>query len=336
MENQSYYSPIKHRFIYYGLPLCTFALFAGAYFDFMDGLITGTIVHLILATISLAMIFITHHFKRPVLAIHTFLFLSFLALGGQFFVSPEDITSSIWMGVFPIFFLFVAGVKIGFWWSLLLMIIFTGRLYIYPKVTGIAGISDVVYANTAMAFSLSIAMAFLYEKVSNQYQASLDKQTKTDYLTGINNRRAISIALKNEILRANRHKRPVSILLMDLDYFKKINDQYGHDVGDEVLRSVAKIISESVRATDVVARWGGEEFLILLPETDVNGSKIIAEKVREKIASHQFPEVNHVTLSIGVSIMVLDVDNAETLVKKSDLALYRAKEAGRNCVEIAE
>ena len=332
MVNFNHYPPIKLRFIAYALPICALVLFSTVFLDLADDLVVAAGFHLTLAIVCLIMVFVTRRLKRPVLAINSFLLLSFFALAGQFFISPEDASLPIWMGVFPILFLFVAGVRIGLCWSLVLMTVFTARMYIYPKFVGDVGVSDVIYANTVIVFLFTIGMAYLYEKVSSQYQNMLNDQAKTDYLTGINNRRAISAALENEILRAKRYKKSASLLLIDIDHFKKINDQYGHDVGDKVLRIIADIICKSVRSTDMAARWGGEEFLVILPETDAHGAKILAERIRTRVASYQFSQIDNATLSIGVSTMILD-DDPDTLVKRTDLALYRAKEAGRNRVE---
>ena len=334
MENYNQYPVIKRRFIYYGLPISALVIFSVVFLDLADRLYPAAVFHFLLSVISFMMVFVTRRLRSPELAINSFLLITFLAISGQFFISPHDASLPIWMAVFPVLFLFVAGIKIGLRWSALLMLIFTVRMYLYPKFTDTVGVSDVIYANTMVVFLMTVGMMYLYEKVSNQYQDLLNVQAKTDYLTGINNRRAISETLENEISRVRRYKKSVALLLIDVDYFKKINDQHGHDVGDKVLCAIANIIRSSVRTSDMPARWGGEEFLVILPETDVAGARVVAERIRIGVASHRFPNLNQVTLSIGIAGMKLE-DDSNTLIKKTDLALYRAKEAGRNRVELA-
>ena len=153
----------------------------------------------------------------------------------------------------------------------------------------------------------------------------------TDHLTGLFNRQKLDEALDDEINRATRSTSPFSIIMLDLDYFKKVNDVYGHQVGDEVLIEVSKILQQCTRKIDIVGRWGGEEFMIVCPETDGQGGEKIAEKIRTKIEQHSFPVVGNKTASFGVSAYDRS-DEAKTIVERADKALYQAKEQGRNRV----
>lgn len=156
--------------------------------------------------------------------------------------------------------------------------------------------------------------------------------SQEDSLTGLYNRRRITELLGNEIQRANRYHTVFSVILADIDHFKAINDQFGHQVGDEVLTKSAKIICSKTRATDLAGRWGGEEFLIVLPETDIGGSFSLAEKIRTQLESADLGEIVHRTASFGVTTFA-DGDDIENIIARADAGLYAAKRGGRNRVE---
>jgi len=163
----------------------------------------------------------------------------------------------------------------------------------------------------------------------------------TDPLTGLYNRRYFQELLKKEFSRVHRYSIPLSILMLDIDHFKKINDKFGHQAGDSVLKEFASIITSSIRRDiDIVARWGGEEFIILLPQTTIDGAKETALRLLSKIDSFRFsalPPTKNVTTSIGVvSTLSEEVDSIEKLIKLADNALYKAKELGRNRVETCQ
>jgi diguanylate cyclase (GGDEF)-like protein len=157
----------------------------------------------------------------------------------------------------------------------------------------------------------------------------------TDGMTGLANHRAFQDRLRSELHRTERTGGPLTALLIDVDHFKKYNDAYGHPAGDEVLRTVARLMKECVRSQDFVARYGGEEFAILLPDTDATSALATAERIRTMVAEHPFPH-RQVTLSIGIAQHQVDRTAAETLVEHADQALYAAKNSGRNRIVIAE
>lgn len=153
----------------------------------------------------------------------------------------------------------------------------------------------------------------------------------TDELTNAYNRRAFNSYLHINIARAKRYNEPLSILMLDIDHFKNINDSYGHDVGDLVLKALAHIAKGSIRQEDIFARWGGEEFTVLLPQTGKDTALQLAERLRQAIAEHHFPKSLYVTVSIGYTTLQ-DNDSSELFVKRADTALYQAKDLGRNIV----
>lgn len=167
----------------------------------------------------------------------------------------------------------------------------------------------------------------------------LNEQALTDHLTGLHNRRYLWDAFNLELVRARRRKSPLAVVVMDVDHFKKINDRWGHEAGDLVLKNVAQVIRRVVRATDIVVRLGGEEFVVVLPETGLAVAQERAEALRAEIAGLQLTfggvALGAITLSAGVALSLDLHESAEELVSLADAAMYKAKQGGRNRVVIA-
>lgn len=160
----------------------------------------------------------------------------------------------------------------------------------------------------------------------------LDELARTDKLTGLPNRRQLEEQLDLEVRRTIRSKKEFSICIADIDDFKHINDTYGHDVGDIVLKDLANIIRKSTRTTDIAGRWGGEEFMFILPETDSAGTLVLMERVRQSVISHRVlkdDKVITITLTLGFSTFYID-SNLDEIIKQADLALYAGKKSGKN------
>lgn len=157
----------------------------------------------------------------------------------------------------------------------------------------------------------------------------------TDFLTGLNNRSKFDEVYREEMLRVKRYETPLTLILADIDHFKRVNDTYGHDAGDDVLKAFSAILSHHIRETDFIARWGGEEFIILCPNTDAQGAAVLAEVLRAKIEDSLFPAVDRLSASFGVAQLQKGMD-AKSLFQFLDDALYQAKEQGRNRVIIYE
>jgi len=163
----------------------------------------------------------------------------------------------------------------------------------------------------------------------------------TDHLTEIYNRRHFEEILKREFTRALRYNLHLSCLMCDIDHFKRINDTYGHAAGDTVLKETARLIASFLRETDIVGRWGGEEFIVLLTQAKKEDARKVAERILKAVEGHRFqglPENERVTISIGIASIPEDreIDNWEKLIKYADEALYRAKRNGRNRIELSE
>ncbi len=159
----------------------------------------------------------------------------------------------------------------------------------------------------------------------------LKQLSNTDNLTQIYNRMAFNDFIEAETMRAKRYKTELSILIFDIDHFKNINDTHGHLVGDEVLRTLAKLVTKTIRTIDIFARWGGEEFVILTPETGIQAAKDLAERIRIEVGEHNFDIAEKITVSFGVTSL-MESDQTDTFIKRADDALYTAKKEGRNRV----
>jgi len=167
-----------------------------------------------------------------------------------------------------------------------------------------------------------------------KYHEEIYRMTIVDGLTQIHNKRYLHEELEREVIRARRHERPLSVLMFDIDFFKRINDQYGHLAGDYVLRELARVVQERIRRDEVFARYGGEEFSIVLPETPLEGALALAESLRSKIAEHNFVfqgERIPTTISIGCAQMS-GQGGGQELIQAADEKLYEAKRSGRNRV----
>ena len=161
----------------------------------------------------------------------------------------------------------------------------------------------------------------------------------TDDLTSLYNSRYLSQVLRRETKRATRNGRPLSLLFLDLDGFKSINDHHGHLCGSRALVEAARVIRSSARETDMIARYGGDEFALLLPDTGSDGAVMVGERIRERIAAHHFLESEGLTVrltaSVGIATLPDAADSVEALVRAADMAMYRVKAAGKNGIDVA-
>lgn len=191
-------------------------------------------------------------------------------------------------------------------------------------------VTDYTFAYALTGLLLAVIITSLYWmrrlKLVND---KLLLMARTDALTQLTNRHGLD--LKNDVQRAQRYQRPLSIIMFDIDHFKQINDKFGHLVGDQVLVELSQFFKSNLRKSDIICRWGGEEFLIICFETSLSQAVFLAELLSEKIRTHYFEKVGKVTISGGVT-QVTNADNADSLTKRVDSLLYEAKRAGRDQV----
>lgn len=194
-----------------------------------------------------------------------------------------------------------------------------------------SGVSQIMNANEKLQQQLNDVETKLEEQ-ARQIETQL-AEARIDSLTGVANRRAFDEEVARRLAEWRRRHVPMSLLLIDVDHFKKINDRYGHPTGDAVLRQLARVLEHTMREMDFVARFGGEEFAVVLPGTTLRDARRAAQRALQAVAAHAFEHAGHelqVTISVGLA-EVQPADDAETLVRRADEALYLSKAAGRNC-----
>lgn len=176
------------------------------------------------------------------------------------------------------------------------------------------------------------------DALRSSYEKTVSRSV-TDALTNLYNRHFMDTHLENMVQQSHKHQRPMSLMLIDVDHFKPINDTYGHDAGDEVLRGLSKVIVNSIRTADMAARFGGEEFVVLLPETDMLSGTVVTDRIRKMVEMTPFKVGHEIgSLNVTVSIGAAQLRKGETpaqLLKRADEALYKAKNSGRNQVQLA-
>lgn len=214
------------------------------------------------------------------------------------------------------------------------------RLYLFVESRedeAISGVRQTLYINLAILIFIVLSTIILTNTTVNYYQRELRKLASKDGLTQLLNRQAFEIISEKLLADSRRHQQSLSVMIADIDFFKRINDSYGHQTGDIVLKHVAQTLKEGVRESDVVCRWGGEEFALFLPKCALKDAERIAEKIRERVESlalHDDSYTIPVTISIGVAEYQA-TENLNDVVARADKALYRAKAGGRNQVVVS-
>ncbi|MCE1249923.1 MAG: GGDEF domain-containing protein, partial [Comamonadaceae bacterium] len=226
-------------------------------------------------------------------------------------------------------------------WALRAMIavlLLRALLGVLPAAQGLSGatlLSLTFVASFAAMLMASLGFVFMSR---DKLDASNRRLATTDALTGVANRRFIIFALDRDVARAKRTRQPIALMVLDIDHFKRVNDAYGHLGGDQVLRHVVNVLCDRVRTQDMVGRYGGEEFLVLLPDTDLAGALVLAEQLRQSVQDsvcHWQGQAIAVTISIGVyGGYPADTDSWDMLIDAADRAMYQAKQNGRNRVEV--
>ncbi len=270
----------------------------------------------------------------------------FLFVSASAFIAPEHLVFISAAFFLPIL---VSGAVIGGWAPFIFAlgsiavnttaVFYADRAGITPEIVGYTSL----YLYVLVFAIVSLSAALISNSLSKQIQRSLSslhqqadqlsKLAHTDPLTGLSNRRHLFEQLESEFARAQRYRRPFCLLYIDMDGFKAINDQFGHLFGDEILRGSARAMQAVLRATDLLARIGGDEFAVLLPETDIEGAQHVAAKLRKSLAAYGTqlsPSLPSLTLSVGVGQISEEDDAIEDILARADKAQYLAKSAGRS------
>ena len=226
-------------------------------------------------------------------------------------------------------------------------------LFRFKNYRPITGVVDFMYQNSTMIPLVSadgeinhvclliydVTDEAVNQKEMQRLNDELEQISRIDRLTGLNNRGYWEECFQNEFYRCMRYQSVSSAIIFDIDHFKKVNDSYGHQAGDEVIRTVAKLTREMIRKTDAAGRYGGEEFVVFLPNTDAKSARIFAERLREKIENLKI-QYDSLTLNITISIGICEFHESfsthEQWIEKADQAMYQSKHQGRNQTNIAE
>ncbi len=257
--------------------------------------------------------------------------MSFCLLSGSFFIfkqrHPIIFTEWILTVVFVVIGLILLFRTLYIWFFDPTLV----HLYTDNQMQGVI-FSTICIADVLLTFSFAMML-------NERFREEILRLAKIDPLTEIYNRAAMEQMYKNELRRADRYNSPVSLLMLDLDFFKVINDTYGHQVGDKTLKILVKSITEQLRSTDILSRYGGEEFAILLPDSNSRGAEIAAERLCRKVEKSLITVDGYkfsITVSIGVADFKFEGDSLEKLINRADKALFQAKQSGRNRVVVFE
>jgi diguanylate cyclase (GGDEF)-like protein len=248
-------------------------------------------------------------------------------------------TGPLWIYIVPPVALFFGGMRKGTR-NLGLFVLVISALMFYPNDEWIGTSYTYEFKSRLLYSFLTVSCLFaLYEYVrQNSFERlqemnqKFERQAMRDPLSGLLNRRGMREKLQSEFERSQRYKNNLTVMMCDIDHFKVVNDQYGHDKGDDVIKSLGDIFKSCLRKNDSLARWGGEEYLLLLPETNGDQGMQLAEKLRRKIAETQYKH-DDLTFSVTISIGLHQIATTDTInqaITKADTNLYKAKKQGRN------
>lgn len=190
-------------------------------------------------------------------------------------------------------------------------------------------ISIIIFVSISLIFPAAVGYKLI--ESDEKMQTEIKRLAEEDYLTRLYNRRKIHEIIENEIIRSKRYNSAFALILMDIDDFKNINDTHGHNTGDKALVQFSTTLRQTIRESDMAGRWGGEEFLIICPETTIAGALSLAEKLRSDIEKNEFGGIGNMTASFGVT-GIKHGDNVRSMIHRADKALYSAKHAGKNRV----
>ena len=288
--------------------------------------------------ITLGSLLILHLRKQPRwadLPLHFCTWTLFaMCLFGNLWLLPFYPEKAVWATIFPFAYFYLTGLRQGMVWvgacllSMLLSYPLAPLLFERPLV-----LTPYAFSQAVGAFLLSALFAYLYERIRIRQAEQLESSAAHDHLTGLLNRRGFASLSATLHQQAERFGQSFAIVLLDVDNFKQVNDRLGHAVGDSLLVELAGVLTQHSRKADLVARWGGEEFILLLAQTSGDSAQAAAEKMRAAIAAHPLAH-GPASASFGLAVHAPG-ESLEATIKRADAALYRAKESGKNCVVLA-
>ncbi len=251
---------------------------------------------------------------------------------GSLVMLPSQQGKLVWASLYPFVFFYLTGLHTGLRISALGALFMPVSYSIFPLFSEAQRISLYNLSQVLGAFLFSTFLAYKYEEIRTRQEIMLRHSAECDPLTGLLNRRGFSISSRSTIQHALRTQQEFAIALIDIDDFKRVNDTQGHEAGDRVLKEIAELLQQHTRGTDLVARWGGEEFLLLLAHSNLEGAHTVTEKIRAVISNHNFTTGKH-TASFGLAAHDWN-EPLETTIKRADQAMYHAKLNGKNRIEL--
>ena len=334
MLGQSYINPerisIANKFLKILVVFGVFAIVS----DYINDNIVMTLTGVFVTILALAVLYfgMRPKYKHLPLLVSSGLVMAMYVLG-VFTQIPLYPGKMAWISIFPFIYFYLMGSRFGLLASIISLVLMPSAYIAYPYWAGEVRTNFYELLQGFGGFSLAAVFAYKYEQIRNGQEELLKFSANNDLLTGLLNRRGFSSMAEVAYLQATRFGQSFSIIFLDLDNFKYLNDTQGHDAGDNLLTEVGLILRSVTRTIDVVARWGGEEFIILLMQTNENGARQAGEKIRSTISSHEFSG-GRITVSVGVAVY----DSGEQLfetINRADQAMYQAKREGKNRVEFS-
>jgi len=322
---------VGFRFAKYLLSIGVFVLPVLVYFDYQQQYYIPAFAKFLATIICIGGLILSRNLKfEQVVRVGAAVTILLMSLVGAIY-KLDSMSGLIWVPVLPAIFSFLAGMRQGVLLSGIYLFVFSCSYISYEFVHQIAPVDIQSWIHSVLAYLVVFLISVFFKSEKQKDESILKFAAGVDYLTRIANRRGIVPRIEKEVERARRYNHSLSVILVDIDHFKMVNDKFGHSVGDAVLVKTAALLKDKIRRSDIVARWGGEEFVILAPETDLAACVELAEKLRNYIENVEFSNVGCLTASFGVTQFQFN-ESWEHFVERGDSLLYCAKNAGRNKV----
>lgn len=325
----------KYKFAQYIMLVGNFLLPALAYLDYKNGFLVPVFAKIAAWFVSIYGSYYCIYVRKDDQRINyllAFTLFAFPVLGVIY--KGDQIMGVLWSPVLPLLYMYLANMRWGMVFSSLFWLIELIAYWLVPYYMDTEPYPLDLYVMINIIYAVAFILSILYEYLSTEQAKKLRALAEIDQLTQVLNRHGFNRVLTRESRRSVRHQSPLSLILMDLDNFKSINDNYGHGTGDRVLREIAELLSYWVRDTDMIGRWGGEEFAILMPETTAEQAGGVAEKLCRRMAAQPLYEVGRVTGSFGVT-QLKENESIEQFIDRVDKLMYKAKTIKKNCVVVS-
>jgi diguanylate cyclase (GGDEF)-like protein len=300
--------------------------------EFTNGNLSVTLMGLTMGLLIPTILWLSRRPGQECLVVYFVLGMLMLFALFSSLLHMQRLQNLLWLPLHPIILFYLGGIRIGFSLSLLTILLHVASYASFPKPGQMSPIPVDQFVQLSMAYLTSTVLAYYYESTRTRHENQLKTLSGRDYLTGLDNRRGFFERATSILAQAKRMRQPYCVVLLDLDDFKQINDRFGHDKGDLALRAAAAAILANSRSYDLTGRWGGEEFILLLPQCSAEGGWSLAEKLRHAIETTTMPDGLRVTASFGVAVNVDGDEEFDAVVTRADAHLYEAKQNGKNRV----